>query len=232
MVDDDVESLFSFREGEWYSVRDLRAVAERILEKTKSDAVFSAAMSVNDQKAYPWAKAWMEEIFPASRLAAEIGLSDEALFKWTPVGAADVEFDRGTERLRIQCTTAYAERDGTVAAQGGHLRKLEMKEANKTGMVWLGGALNQPRTVDVNEAQEAWRFGISAAINKKLKLEYLGCRLLIYAPRCSFDLVDGDDFRNVITDARGSDRARQMGEIFERLYVVDLWPGKFVELPA
>jgi hypothetical protein len=127
----------------------------------------------------------MEEIFPASRLAAKIGLSDETLFKWTPVGAADVKFDRGTERLRIQCITAYTERGGTVAAQGGHLRKLEMKEANKTGMVWLGGALNQPRTVDVNEDQEAWRFGISAAINKKLKLEYLGCRLLIYAPRAA-----------------------------------------------
>ena len=182
MVDGDVESLFSLREGEWYSVRDLRAVAERILEKTMCDAAFSAAMSVNDQKAYPWAKSWMEEIFPASRLAAEIGLSDDTLFKWTPVGVADVEFDRGTERLRIQCTTAYAERDGTVAAQGGHLRKLEMKEANKTGMVWLGGGLNQPKTVDVNEDREAWRVGISAAINKKLKPEYLGCRLLIYAP--------------------------------------------------
>jgi hypothetical protein len=67
MVDGDAESLFPFREGEWYSVRDLRAVADRIFEKTKSDAAFSAAMSVNDQKAYWWAKAWMEEIFPASR---------------------------------------------------------------------------------------------------------------------------------------------------------------------
>jgi hypothetical protein len=58
------EPLFPFREGEWYPVRDLRAVAERILEKTKSDGAFSAAMSLNDRKAYPWAKAWMEEIFP------------------------------------------------------------------------------------------------------------------------------------------------------------------------
>ena len=106
-------------------------------------------MSVNDQKAYPWAKSWMEEIFPASRLAAEIGLSDDTLFKWTPVGVADVEFDRGTEHLRIQCTTAYAERDGTVAAQGGHLRKLEMKEANKTGMVWLGGGLNHEESTSM-----------------------------------------------------------------------------------
>ena len=170
--------------------------------------------------------------FPASRLADEIGLSDEALFKWTPVGAADVEFDGGTERLSIQCTTAYAERDGTVAAQGGHLRKLEMKEANKTGMVWLGGGLNQPKTVDVNEDRETWPVGISAAINKKLKPEYLGFRVLIYAPRCSFDLVDGDDFRNVVTDAADRIGRDRWGEIFERLYVVDLWPGRFVELPA
>jgi hypothetical protein len=33
MVDGNVEFLFSFREGEWYSVRDLRAVAEKDLGK-------------------------------------------------------------------------------------------------------------------------------------------------------------------------------------------------------
>jgi hypothetical protein len=232
VVAGDVASLFPFREGEWYSVGDLRAVADRILEKTKSDAAFSAAMRVNDQRAYPWAKAWMEEILPASRLADEIGLSDETRFKWTPFGAADVEFDQGGERIRIQCTTAYAERVGTVAAQGGHLRKLEMEQANRTGMVWLGGGLSQPKTLDVNDDREAWRVGISTAINKKLKQEYLGCRLLIYAPLCSWNLVDGDDFRNVITEAADRVGREKWGAIFERLYVVDLWPGKFIELPA
>ena len=56
--------------------------------------------------------------------------------------------------------------------------------------------------------------------------------MLIYAPRCSFDLVDGDDFRNVVADAADRVGRGRWGEIFKRLYVVDLWPGKFVELPA
>ncbi len=226
------EPIFPFSEGIWYPVRDLRAAARRIVEKTGSDAGFAAATRVNDQKAHPWAKAWMEEIFPASRLAEELGLLDDDLFKWTPEGAADVEFRGGGETIKIQCTMAYAERLGTVAKQGGHLRKLEMEESNATGMVWLGGGLKRPQVVDVGEDREAWRIGVSNAIRNKLKPDYRGCRLLIYAPRCSFDLVGGDDFRNVVIHAADRIGRAEWGAVFERVYVVDGWRGTFVELPA
>jgi hypothetical protein len=223
-------SIFPFREGEWYSVRDLRETAANIFARTASDAEFTAAMRVPESKLYPWSKSWMEEIFPCWRLAAELGLSDDDAFKWTPVGAADVEFRTGGRALKIQCTTAYAERVGTVAKQGGHLRSLEMEESNATGMVWLGGGLTTPRTVDVDEDREAWRVGIANAIRKKLKPDYRGCWLVIYAPRSRFDLVDGDDFRDVIIAAADRVGRDQWGAIFEGLYVLDCPSGAFIEL--
>ena len=179
-------SIFPFREGEWYSVRELRETAANILARTASDEEFAAAMRVPEPKLYPWSKFWMEEIFPCWRLATELGLSDDDSFKWTPVGPADVEFQTDGRAVKIQCTTAYAERVGTIAKQGGHLRSLEMKQSNATGIVWLGGGLTTPRTVDVDEDREAWRVGIANAIQKKLKPDYRGCWLLIYAPQCQF----------------------------------------------
>jgi hypothetical protein len=222
-------SIFPFREGEWYSVRDLRETGENILARTASDKGFAAAMRVPDLKLYPWSKFWMEEIFPCWRLAIELGFSDDDAFKWTPVGAADVEFRTGGKAVKIQCTTAYAERVGTIAKQGGHLRSLEMKQSNATGMVWLGGGLTKPRTVDVEKEREAWRVGVANAILKKLKPDYRGCWLLIYAPHCKFDLADGDDFRDVIIAAADRVGRRQWGAIFEGLFVLDP-PNAFVEL--
>jgi hypothetical protein len=35
--------FFPFREGEWYAVSDLKAVAAKIVERTGSDAEFGAA---------------------------------------------------------------------------------------------------------------------------------------------------------------------------------------------
>jgi len=223
-------SIFPFREGEWYSVRDLRETAVNIFARTASDEEFAAAMRVPESKLYPWSKSWMEEIFPCWRLATELGLLDDDAFKWTPVGAADVEFRTGGKAVKIQCTTAYAERVGTIAKQGGHLRSLEMKESNAMGMVWLGGGLTTPRTVDVDEDREAWRVGIANAIRKKLKPVYLGCWLVIYAPRCQFDLIDGDDFRDVIMAAADRVGRDQWGAIVEGLYVLDYPSGAFVEL--
>ena len=154
-----------------------------------------------DLKLYPWSKFWMGEIFPCWRLASELGFSNDDAFKWMPVAAADVEFRTGGKAVKIQCTTAYAERVGTIGKQGGHLRSLEMKESNVTGMLWLGGGLTTPRTVDVEEDREAWRVGIANAIQKKLKPDYRGCWLPICAPQCQFNLVNGDDFLDVIIAA-------------------------------
>ena len=97
-------------------------------------------------------------------------------------------------------------------------------------MVWLSGGLTTPRTVDVDEDREALRVGIAKAIRKKLKPDYRGCWLLIYAPRCQFNLVDGDDFPDVIIAAAGRVDRDQWGAIFEGLYVLDYPSGAFVEL--
>jgi hypothetical protein len=224
--------IFPFREGEWCTVRDLREAAAEILARTASDEEFAAAMRVRDPKLYPWSKSWMEEIFPCWRLADELRLSDHHAFKWTPLGAADIEFRSDGKVVKIQCTMAYAERGGTIAKQGGHLRSLEMEQSNATGMVWLGGGLTTPRTVDVGDDREAWRVDIANAIGKKLKPEYRGCWLLIYAPRCQFDLVDGDDFRDVVKAAAARIGRDQWGAIFEGLYVLDYPSGAFLELPT
>jgi hypothetical protein len=229
-LDHEESSLFPFLQGEWYTVRDLREIAATILHRTGSDKEFAAAMRVNDQKAYPWAKAWMEEIFPAWRLAEELGLGDGDGFKWTPVGAADIEFRSRGRTIKIQCTMGYAERGDTVAKQGGHLRKLEMEQSNATGMVWLGGAVTEPKTVDRAEDRETWRVGVATAIRKKLKPDYRGCSLLVYAPLCQFNLIDGDDFRDVIIAAADRVGRTQWGAVFERLYVLDSPSGAFVEL--
>jgi hypothetical protein len=127
-------SIFPFREGEWYTVRDLRQAASEILARTASDEEFAAAMRVPEPKLYPWSKFWMEEIFPCWRLAAELGLSDDDAFKWTPVGAADVEFRTGGKALKIQCTTAYAERVGTTPSQPRN----GAVERDRHGLAWRG----------------------------------------------------------------------------------------------
>ena len=80
------------------------------------------------------------------------------------------------------------------------------------------------------EDREAWRVGIANAIRKKLKPDYRGCWLLIHAPQCQFDLVDGNDFRDVIVAAADRVGRDQWGAIFEGLYVLDSPSGAFVEL--
>jgi hypothetical protein len=222
--------LFPFVQGEWYSVGAMREAATNILEKTGSDHEFAAALRVQDQKLYPWSKAWMEEIFPCWRLVSELGFSGNDRFRWTPVGAADVEFQSSGRSIKVQCTTAYAERERTIAKQRGHLRKLEMEQSNATGMTWLGGDPSRPTTRSVEDDREAWRVGIANALRKKLKPDYRGCWLLIYAPMCQFNLVDGTDFREVIVAATERIGRATWEPIFERLCVLDSPDGAFVDL--
>jgi hypothetical protein len=61
-------------------------------------------------------------------------------------------------------------------------------------------------------------------------VDHSGCCLLIYAPQCQFNLVDGDDFRNVIVAAADRVGRDRWGAIFEGLYVLDSPSGVFVGL--
>jgi hypothetical protein len=99
-------SIFPFREGECYSLGQLREVAKAISDKARCDKEFREAMRVNDQKRVPWAKKWNEEIYPSSLLADRLALANDATFCWTPQGAADVEFRSNGRAIKIQCTTA------------------------------------------------------------------------------------------------------------------------------
>ncbi len=113
-------SIFPFREGEWYSVGQLREAAKAIWDRMRSDKEFGDAMRVNDQRRFPWAKTWMEELYPCTLLSERLGLADDATFSWTPVGAADVEFRSGERTIRLQCTTAHAHWPNSLGERGGH----------------------------------------------------------------------------------------------------------------
>jgi hypothetical protein len=133
-----------FRHGEWQTVSNLRTVATQILRKTQTDNSFAAKMRVQDQKSIPWSKSWTEELYPFKVLADHISLSDDATFRWTPLGAADFEVRAAGKTIKIQSTMAYAEREGTIGIQGGHVRKLEMKKYNADGFSWGGGLEHFP----------------------------------------------------------------------------------------
>jgi len=121
----------------------LREGVKAVLNRVHSDKEFRHAMRVNDQRRVPWAKTWMEEIYPSSLLADRLGLAHDATFCWTPNGAADVEF-RPTERaIKIQCTTAFPHWPNSLGKQGGHLHKLEMREQTRRGTYFRAEAFRR-----------------------------------------------------------------------------------------
>ena len=62
---------------------------------------------------------------------------------------------------------------------------------------------------------------------KQFKLDYRGCwPTELDAPQCQFNLVDGDDFRDVIIAAADRVGRDQWGAIFEGLYVLALRPAR------
>ena len=150
-------SIFPFREGEWYSLGDLRGEAKAVSNRAHSDKEFCHAMRLNDQRRVPWAKTWNEEIYPSSLLADRLGLANDATFCWTPKGAADVEFRSNGRAIKIQCTTAYPHWPNSLGEQGGHLFHLEMQELNVKGYVFAGGGVSRLNAQDL-EADLVQRF--------------------------------------------------------------------------
>jgi hypothetical protein len=142
-------SIFPLRQGEWYSLGQLREEVKAILNRTRSDKEFGHGMRVNDQRLVPWAKPWMEEIYPSSLLADRLGLADDVRFRWTPNAAADVELRSAGRAIKIQCTTAYPHWPNSLGEQGGHLHKLEMRELNEKGYMFPGGGTSKATPHDV-----------------------------------------------------------------------------------
>ena len=222
-------SIFPFREGERYSVGQLREAAKAIWDVTRSDKEFGDAMRVNDRRRFPWAKTWMEELYPCTLLSDRLGLADDATFSWTPVGAADVEFRSGERTIRLQCTTAHAHWPNSLGEQGGQLRKLEMRQANAEGFYWRSGGVSEPTVQDPLTDRETWRTAIAGALENKIKANYSGCWLLIYAVGCDIDMVD-DDFHEVVVPATDRVGRAKWEAVFEGLYILGDQPANFAEV--
>ena len=217
-----MRSIFPFREGEWYSVGQLREAAKAISDRARSDEEFRHAMRVNDQRRVPWAKTWMEEINPSKLLANRLGLADDATFCWTPKGAADVEFRSNGRAIKIQCTTAYPHCPNSLGEQGGHLFHLQMRQLNKKRHVVLGGG-------DLETDLETWRVAVADALARKIKADYAGCWLLIYAWGATGAMLDFD-YREVVVPATDRVGRAKWEAVFEGLYILGDQPANFAEV--
>jgi hypothetical protein len=217
-----------FRPGDWYPLGQLRRVAAGIVRARQADPKLSAMM--REQK-LRWQQDWNQEFYPLKVLADHKSWSDDDAFCWTPDDAADFKIRTAGGNIKIQCTMAFPEWPGSVGAQGGHTRKLELIQSNKEGHAFLGGKVYEPRARGAYDDVEACRRGISKALRNKLDPDdagkYAGCYLLIFALRFRFHTIDFD-FAQVIFPA--TEQVAEWKREFEGLYVCDDDPLAFVEL--
>jgi len=205
-----------FQPCEWYKLAQLRRFEGEIMHNRQVDPSLSATMRVQT-----WAKPWNEELRPLKVFADHKALSDDDEFCWTPDGAADFNIRITTgETIKIQSTMAYPEWEGGVGKQGGHVYKLEMIAFNKDGYSYPGGLVTAPRARSAYDDVEACRRGIIKALQNKLRPEYAGCYLLIFAPRFGFHTIDFD-FAQVIAPAIEQVGKAEWEHVFEGLWVCD-----------
>jgi len=107
--------------------------------------------------------------------------------------------------------------------RGGHLHHLEMNHQRENGFYFAGGKISEPTALDVAEQLASWRAGIVSAVEAKLaKTNYAGQQLdlLVYARKCSFDLI-GFSLAEVVAPALDAIGKSRWGRAFENIYVVD-----------
>jgi hypothetical protein len=216
-----------FHQGYWYTVGELRRIAAELHAARKMDPALSAMMRAQSER---WAKDWIEELYALKVLADHKGFPDADTFCWTPRAAADFIVRVGDgEPINIQCTMAYAEWPDSIARQGGHLHKLEMKQSNKDGYAYLGGRVTEPTVLDPDKDALAWRTGIAKALKNKLRREYSGLHLAIFAQRCAVHMVE-TPLEQVVLSAIEEVGKEECQRIFARLYVFDAPAGVFFEM--
>ena len=215
-----------FRPGEWYTLGELRRVAAEIHRARRADPALSAMMREQSDK---WAKDWNEELYPLKVFADHKALSDDDEFCWTPDVAADFTIRSRGKTIKIQSTMAYVEWGDSIAKQGGHLHKLEMRQSNKVGHSFPGGLVNEPKARSPDADVDAWRRGIAKAVKGKLKARYAGIHLLIFARRCRFNTIDFP-FEQVVAPAIEEAGTAECERIFAGLYVFDDQPPAIFEL--
>jgi hypothetical protein len=216
------KSIYPLESGGLYTIGELRAAEARLLAERQADQALSHRLRVQDRKEIDWAKLRNEEWSPLMLLADGLRLGDADTFRWTPAGAADFTIASGERTLNVQCTMAY-DRPEEATYAGGHLHHMEMKHQRENGFYFGGGKISEPNALDVAEQLSSWRTGIGSAVKTKLaKTNYVGQQLdlLIYARKCSFDLIDFS-LAEVVAPALDVIGRGNWGRAFANIYVVD-----------
>jgi hypothetical protein len=215
-------SIYPLESGRFYTMGELRAAEARLLSERQADQALSHRLRVQDRKEIDWAKPRNEEWSPLMLLADGLRLGDADTFRWTPAGAADVVIASGEKTLNVQCTMAYDEPENANYRRG-HLHHLEMQHQRENGFYFGGGMISEPNALDVAEQLVTWRTGIVLAVEAKLaKTSYAGQQLdlLVYARKCSFDLIDFS-LEEVVAPALDAIGKDNWGRAFANIYVVD-----------
>jgi hypothetical protein len=210
----------------WYSLAHLRAVREEIRRECQVDPKFGSRLR-DPRGRDGWLKSWREEHYPLTKLADHKHWPDDARFRWTPDAPADFEVEANGETFGIQCTTAYPVWPNAAGKSAGHTRALERQRVNAGAPAFGGGQPSRPTARDIRVDLHAWRDGIGAALKAKLDPKYDGLRLLIFAWRARFELVDFV-FAEAVTPAVEAHEEAWRG-IFHTIYVVDEDDDAFVE---
>lgn len=215
-------SIYPLESGRLYTIGELRGAEATLLAQRQADQRLSDRLRVQDRREVEWAKLRNEEWSPLMLLADGLRLDDLDTFRWTPAAAADFVISSATRTLNVQCTMAYDEPEDAKYRRG-HLHHLEMKHQRENGFYFGGGKISEPKALDVAEQLSTWRTGIVSAVETKLaKANYAGQQLdlLVYARKCSFDLIDFSLAEIVVPalDAIGKSR---WGPVFANIYVVD-----------
>jgi hypothetical protein len=223
-----LEPAFRIDPSCWYSIAHLRAARDEIRQACHVDPAFGSRLREPQGRDRIWLKSWKEEHLPLTELADRKGWLDDARFRWTPDAAADFEVEADSEAFGIQCTTAYPEWPSAVGKSAGHTRALELQRLNSGAPTFGGGQPSKPTARNIRVDLQAWRDGIGTALKAKCDPKYHGLRLLIFAGRAAFDLIDFD-FAEAVTPAVEAHGAAWRG-IFQAIYVVDSREEAFMQL--
>jgi len=224
-----VRSAYPLENDRPYTIDQLRAAEASLLADRQADQVLSNRLRTQDRREIDWAKLRNEEWLPLMLLADGLDLNDADTFRWTPASAADFVIASGDSILNVQCTMAYDEPENAIYRRG-HLHHLEMKHQRENGFYFGGGNISEPNALDVMAQLSTWRTGVVSAVETKLaKTTYIGQQLdlLVYARKCSFDLIDFS-LAEVVVPALDTIGKKTWGRVFANIYIVD--NGEFVHV--
>jgi hypothetical protein len=89
--------------------------------------------------------------------------------------------------------------------------------------------VTEPTALDPCTDADAWRNGIAKALKNKLRLEYAGLHLAIFAQGCAVNMIE-TSLEQVVSSAIEQVGRAKCQRIFGGLYVFDSPPGLFFEL--